>query len=73
MLQDGEIVPELQAEVLERIISRPEDLPDQVEKNIRKYKTNLLRILEVKTGKCQTLIQKQQHNCSSNTQFSVPI
>ena len=45
--QDGEIIPELPAEVLERIITRPEDLPEQVEKNIRKYKINLLRILEV--------------------------
>ena len=34
--------------MLERIITRPEDLPEQVEKNIRKYKLNILRILEVK-------------------------
>lgn len=40
-------MPELPAEVLERIITRPEDLPEQVEKNIRKYKVNLLRMLEV--------------------------
>lgn len=42
-------MPELPAEVLERIITRPEDLPEQVEKNIRKYKVNLLRMLEVRT------------------------
>jgi proline dehydrogenase len=42
------MIPELPAEVLERLIVRPEDLPEQVEKNIRKYKVNLLRMLEVR-------------------------
>ena len=45
--KDEEPVIELPLEVLERLIKRPEDLPKQTEENLGKYKTNMLRILEV--------------------------
>ena len=47
IFQDEEPAIELPLEVLERLIKRPEDLPEQVEENLGKYKTNMLRILEV--------------------------
>lgn len=43
---DEEPVIELPLEVLERLIKRPEDMAEQVEENLGKYKTNMLRILE---------------------------
>ncbi|XP_041351641.1 adenylate kinase 9-like isoform X3 [Gigantopelta aegis] len=36
----------LPPEVVERLITRPDDLPEQVEQNIRNYKNNMLRMLE---------------------------
>ncbi len=38
---------ELPPEVIERLVRRPEDLPTHVEDNIKTYKSNMLRILEV--------------------------
>ena len=37
----------LPADVIERLVRRPEDLPTHVEDNIMTYKSNVLRILEV--------------------------
>ena len=37
---------ELPPEIIERLIKRPEDLPAHVVENIRKFKSNMLRILE---------------------------
>ena len=37
----------LPPEVIERLVRRPEDLPVHVEHNIKIYKSNALRILEV--------------------------
>ena len=37
----------LPPEVIERLVRRPEDLPAHVEHNIKIYKSNALRILEV--------------------------
>jgi len=50
LIQDEELLPDLPAEVMERIITRPEDLPEQVTSNIQKYKKNILRLLEVSIG-----------------------
>lgn len=41
------MVEELPPETLERLVRRPEDLSSKVTENIRKYKTNMLRLLEV--------------------------
>jgi hypothetical protein len=38
---------ELPPETLERLVRRPEDLSSKVMENIRKYKNNMLRLLEV--------------------------
>ena len=45
-IQEAEI-PELDPEIVERLIQRPEDLPTHAKEHIKKYKTNMLRILEV--------------------------
>ena len=37
----------LEAEILERLIRRPEDITSHVTDNIQKYKSNMLTILEV--------------------------
>ncbi len=37
----------LPEEVVERLVKRPEDLPDFVEENIAAYKSNMLRLFEV--------------------------
>ena len=47
LLQDEDAIPELPPEVLERLLRRPEDLPDQVTENVVKYKNKMLRMLEV--------------------------
>lgn len=46
-IQEEEMIEELPPETLERLVRRPEDLPEKVGDNIRKYKTNMLRLLEV--------------------------
>lgn len=45
--QDGASA-ELAPEIVERLIRRPEDLPSHVTQHIKRYKTNMLRILEVR-------------------------
>jgi hypothetical protein len=46
-LQEEEMTEELPPETLERLVRRPEDLSSKVTENIRKYKNNMLRLLEV--------------------------
>lgn len=46
--QDEEETSHLSSEIVKSLVKRPEDMPQQVEENLTKYRNSMLRIMEVR-------------------------